>query len=144
MLRLLYVEDRTLKRHISSWVLRLTPEVQCFTFHRNHVFWRTKITKIVTEWKWFEITVLLTTLPWKLSSLPVFMEFLFLNLLFSVNCFVDHFFSFCVFFWHLCCLSFFHLRLLITLLIYSNLSLNTINMGNLTNHLKHKHVLNLV
>jgi hypothetical protein len=23
----------------------LTPEVQCFTFHRNHVIWQTKITK---------------------------------------------------------------------------------------------------
>jgi hypothetical protein len=40
----------------------LTPEVQCQEFHRNHVIWRTKITKIFTEWKWFETTVLQPTI----------------------------------------------------------------------------------
>jgi hypothetical protein len=48
MLRFYYVEDRTLKRHISIGVFvvsTLTPEVQCRLVYRNHVIWRTKITK---------------------------------------------------------------------------------------------------
>jgi hypothetical protein len=31
---------------LESLLCTLTPEVQCFTFHRNHVIWQTKITKL--------------------------------------------------------------------------------------------------
>jgi hypothetical protein len=63
------------------------------------------------------------TLPEHLSSHPVLVGFVLVNLHFSVYCFVDHCLPFWpVFLWLLCCLSFFDLRLLINLLVFSNFS----------------------
>ena len=60
----------------------------------------------------------LITRPENTSSPPVLVGFVLFDLL--CVCFVDHFLSF--FFWPLCCLSFFDLRIPITPLVSSNSS----------------------
>ena len=62
----------------------------------------------------------LLTLPEHLSSLPVFSWVRVTRSLVLYVCFVDRFLSF--FFWSLCCLFFFDIRILITSLISSNSS----------------------
>ena len=56
------------------------------------------------------------------SSTPVLAGFVLLNLWFSVLCFVDRCLSILPFVLSLCCLSFFNLRILITLLVSANSS----------------------
>jgi len=64
----------------------------------------------------------LLTLPEHLSSPPVFSEVRDTRYVLYV-CFVDHCLSFCTFFfWPLCCLFFFDIRILITSLVSSNSS----------------------
>ena len=64
------------------------------------------------------------TLPEHLSSPPVFSGVRVTRSLVLYVCFVDRCFSFCTFFfWALCCLFLFDLRILITPLVSSNSSL---------------------
>jgi len=55
------------------------------------------------------------TLPEHLSLPPVYSEVRVTRSLVLCVCFVDRCLSFCTFFWPLCCLFFFHIRILITL-----------------------------
>jgi hypothetical protein len=66
----------------------------------------------------------LPTLPEHLSSPPVFSGVRVTRSLVLYVCFVDHCLSF--FFWLLCCLPFFDLRILITPLVFSNSSFDYI------------------
>ena len=83
------------------------------------------ITGFVTRWTRLVSLVEqdLPTLPGHLSSPPGFSEVCFTWSFVLYVCFVDHFLSFCTFFfWPLCCLFFFYLRIMITPLVSSNSS----------------------
>ena len=67
----------------------------------------------------------LITRPENTSSPPVLVGFVLFDLL--CVCFVDHFLSF--FFWPLCCLSFFDLRIPITPLVSSISSFDSYKTG---------------
>jgi hypothetical protein len=54
----------------------LTPEYQCLPFHQNHMIWQTKTKKFLTEWKWFETTVLLLMMFSIMSALIILLPYL--------------------------------------------------------------------
>ena len=57
----------------------LTPEVQCFTFHRKHLIWRTKITKFWQNGndskQPYSCSILMKFLPKKARTYVVFCDY---------------------------------------------------------------------
>ena len=77
------------------------------------------------------------TLPEHMSSPPVFSWVRVTRSLALYLCFVDRCLSFCTFFWPLCCLFFFYIRILISPFVSSNPSRWLINTENLiSNNIK--------